>query len=260
MTIERRTHTEVNALSARRRGDADGLPQNGDLCIMAPVMKLGASLSGFTRPLGLNVEPQKAIRFVVSFDLIHSVTSPRQLHHLSRGVIYPTGLMKPKNQHFEMFFFTGLTSLNCPAPVTRTPRRTSPIASASLKITLCLLPGTVPSNLIPIPPCVSKRPLPYLCHSTSLRDLVPRRQWTHRTSKGPSSLTEISTQPPPSEPLISTTTTLKLDSSLQCPPSPAPRPSPRSAMVVLLTRSLTLSMKVGTPLWQADILDRGTEV
>ena len=92
----------------------------------------------------LGVEPQKAIRFVVSFDLIHSVTSPRQLHHLSRGVIYPTGLMKPKNQHFEMFFFTGLTSLSCPAPVTRTPRRTSPIASASLKITLRLLPGTVP--------------------------------------------------------------------------------------------------------------------
>jgi hypothetical protein len=31
-------------------------------------------------------------------------------------------------------------------------------------------------------------------------------------------------------------------------------------MVVLLTKSLTLSMKVGTPIWQADTLDRGTVV
>jgi len=68
------------------------------------------------------------------------------LHHLSHGVIYPTGLMKPKNQHFEMFFFYGANIPQLPCPVTRTPRRTSPIASASLKITYAF--SREPSRLI----------------------------------------------------------------------------------------------------------------
>src|SRR5579863_900924 len=104
--------------------------------------------------------------------------------------------MKPKNQEFQMVFYgANIPQLVCPGYT-----HTQPHFSDSLRLFedhLRPLPGTVPSNLIQFPPCVSNSPLPYVSHFTSLPDPVPRRQWTHRTSKRPSSPAEISTQQSP---------------------------------------------------------------
>jgi hypothetical protein len=169
-------------------------------CIMAPFMKLGASLTGSTRPWGVN--PRRKWRFVVSFDsesvTVHTIAPFVTRRHLL------TGLMKPKFKSSKCFF-TGQAPLSWATPVTLPRRRTSPIASASLKITYAF--SREPCRRIHIPPCVSRRPLPCFCHSTSIRDLVPRRQWTHRIQKAIVS-PEILPQPPPSKPLqINTTTT-----------------------------------------------------
>jgi hypothetical protein len=157
-------------------------------------------------------------------------------------------------QVFEMVFFTGQAPLSWATPVTLPHRRTSPIASASLKITYAF--SREPSRRIHIPPCVSRRFLPCFCHSTSIRDLVPRRPGDPPYSKGHRLPTRFCHHHRPLNHSRSIQLLLQLDPSLPCPPSPTPQPSPRSAMVVPLTRSLTMSMKVSTPLWQADVLDR----
>jgi hypothetical protein len=79
--------------------------------------------------------------------------------------------MKPKNQLFQisvLFFFNGanVPQLTCPGN-THTQAHFSD-SSRLFEDHLRLLPGIVPSNLIQIPPCVSKSPLPYFCHTLHL--------------------------------------------------------------------------------------------
>jgi hypothetical protein len=252
--IERRTHTEVTSFPF--------LASDGRTLIVYPRMgivhhgtpsiyEIGRTFSRIHSALG--VIPQMEIRFVVSFDSDPVTVQPiAPICHTASFTHWP---YETQNQVFQMFFFMGLAPLSWAPPVTHAHRRTSPIASVSLKITYAY--SREPSRRLQLPPCVSRRPLPYFCQFTSTRDLVPRRQWTLRIQKAIVSPRDFNTTTTLQSHSRSQPPLLKLDSSPQCPLSLAPRSSPKSAMVVPLTRSPTPSMKVGAPRWQPDILDRG---
>ena len=110
------------------------------------------------------------------------------------------------------------------------------------------LPGTALMRAHPFM-CVQDSSYPSRCHASSTPDLVHRRQQScfiqkalisHRISQ--------QKQSPLLSYRLSLPTTTNHFTSLRCPPLPPPirpRPSPRSAMVVNLTRSPTLWTKVG---------------
>jgi hypothetical protein len=118
-----------NVFSSRRGDHCNSLPQNGDRCIMAPFYEIGRIFIRFH-----SAHPQKEKRFVGLGRFSHSPTIVPICHTAS----FTHWSYETQNQNQvlrNVFFYTRLASPSWVQPVTHAHRRTSPIASASLKIT-----------------------------------------------------------------------------------------------------------------------------
>lgn len=188
-----------NVFSSRRGDHCNSLPQNGDRCIMAPFYEIGRIFIRFH-----SAHPQKEKRFVGLGRFSHSPAIAPICHTAS----FTHWSYETQNQNQglrNVFFYTRLAVAQLG---TAGNTRAQANFSDSVRLFedhLRLLPGTVPSSTHFLLVSPSD---PYPAFATVHLHEISYLDATGPTVfKRPSPAPEISTQPPPSEPLQITTTT-----------------------------------------------------